>query len=254
MKDYYAILGLDKKATPAEIKKQYRKRAMQYHPDRNPDNPEAELKFKELAEAYGVLTDPKKKKEYDRYKATGFRGTGATGGFHYSQDDILRDLFNNPRFQAMFQSLIRDFQRSGFRGDTRFFKQTMFGGKGMKFGSLFVFGSMALVKSPLVKNVGKTVLKSITKGVTSLLTGALQSGQAHSPNTSHSDSDLHYYIKLSPEELRQGKWIQVMTGVKGEKIRVKIPPQSKPGKKLRVREKGNQSSSLPRGHLFIHLE
>lgn len=254
MKDYYAILGVDKKATAAEIKKQYRKRAMQYHPDRNPDNPEAELKFKELAEAYGVLTDPQKKKEYDRYKTTGFRGAGATGGFHYSQEDILKDLFNDPRFQTMFESLIRDFQRSGFRGDARFFKKTMFGGKAKMFGSLFVFGSMALVKSPLVKIAGKTLLKSIARGVTSILTGTLQSGQGSKKPASQSSSDLHYHIKLTPEELHQGKWVQVMTGISAEKIRVKIPPQSKPGKTLRIREKGNQSSSRSRGNLFIHLE
>lgn len=267
MKDYYAILGVDKKTDLAEIKKQYRKRAMEFHPDRNPDNPEAELKFKELAEAYGVLSDPQKKKEYDRYKATGFRTGGSSGasGFGYSQEDILRDLFNDPRFQNMFQSLIRDFQRSGFRGDSRFFKQTMFGGKGkgMMFGSLFVFGSMAgakmMAKSPVAKIAGKTILKSLAKGVTSLLTGALNknSGQGSSPSSpspSASEADLHYHIRLSHEELTKGKWIQVVTGNSEEKIRVKIPSQSQSGKTLRVRGKGHQLSPAKRGDLYIHLE
>jgi DnaJ-class molecular chaperone len=266
MKDYYAILGVDKKTDLAEIKKQYRKRAMAFHPDRNPDNPEAELKFKELAEAYGVLSDPQKKKEYDRYKATGFRTGGSNGasGFDYSQEDILRDLFNDPRFQNMFQSLIRDFQRSGFRGDSRFFKQTMFGSKGMRIGSLFVFGSIAgakvLARSPVAKIAGKTMLKTLAKGVTSLLTGALNknSGQegssAASASPSASETDLHYHIRLSHEELTKGKWIQVVTGISEEKIRVKIPGQSEPGKTLRVRGKGHQLPAGKRGDLYIHLE
>lgn len=260
MKDYYAILGVDTKASRDEIKKQYRKRAMRYHPDRNPDNPQAEAKFKELAEAYGVLTDPVKRKQYDRYKATGFSGGNASGGgFGYSQEDILKDLFNDPRFQSMFQSLVRDFQRSGFRGDPRFFKQTMFGGKGMMFGSLFVFGSMAgakmVAKSPITRMVGKTILKSIGQGITSMLTGALPKGQGAQPGpSSPSESDLHYHIKLSQDELSQGKWVQVMTGLSDEKIRVKIPPKSRPGKILRVKEKGHQLASSVRGNLFIHLE
>ena len=253
MKDYYAILGVDTTSTSEEIKRQYRKRAMQYHPDRNPDNPEAEAKFKELAEAYGVLTDPVKKKQYDRYKATGFSGGDAAGGgFQYSQEDILKDLFNDPRFQTMFQSLIRDFQRSGFQGDTRFFKQTMFGGKGKVFGGLFVFGSLAL-KSPLARVAGKSVLKSIAKGVTSLLMGAQQSTRVQTP-ASHPNLHLRYHIKLSSDELTQGKWVQVMTGGNDEKIRVKIPAQSRSGRTLRVKGKGKKSSSTERGDLFIHLE
>ncbi len=260
MKDYYGILGVDKNATSGEIKKQYRKRAMQYHPDRNPDNPEAETRFKELAEAYGVLTDPVKKKEYDRYKATGFGagGSSSTGGFQYSQEDILRDLFNDPRFQNMFQSIIRDFQRSGFRGDSRFFKQTMFGGKGMMFGGLFVFGSMAgakmVAKSPMARIAGKTMFKTIAKGVTSLLSGAVQKTSSQRPVAPKSSADLHYHIKLSHKELSQGKWVQVMTGLKDEKIRVKVPPCSHSGKTLRVQYKGRQLSQAKRGHLFIHLE
>ncbi len=258
MKDYYAILGVDKMATPDDIKKQYRKRAMQYHPDRNPDSPEAEAKFKELAEAYGVLTDPVKKKEYDRYKATGYQSASSTCGFNYSQEDILRDLFNDPRFQNMFQSIIRDFQRSGFRGDSRFFKQTMFGGRGMMFGGLFVFGSMAGAKmaarSPVARLAGKAMLKTLVQGVTSLLPGSVQKSSFQKSTPSHTDADLHYHIKLSHKELTQGKWVQVMTGLQDEKIRVKIPPQSSSGKILRVKSKGKQPPRAERGDLFIHLE
>ncbi len=258
MKDYYQILGVDQIASPDEIKKQYRKRAMQYHPDRNPDNPEAETRFKELAEAYGVLIDPVKKREYDRCKSTGFQGAHSTGDFRYSQEDILRDLFNDPRFNQMFQSLLQDFQRSGFRGDSRFFKQTMFGGRGMVFGGLFVFGSLQgvrmVAKSPMAKLAGKTVLKTIARGVTSLLGGSSQNTSVREPAPIQPDADLHYHIKLSHEELHKGKWIQVMTGVNDEKIRVKIPPRSCSGKTLRIKEKGRRFPLVKRGDLFIHLE
>ena len=73
--DYYAILGLARGATPEEIKKAYRKLALQYHPDRNPGNKEAEEKFKEAAEAYEVLGDQAKRERYDRYGHEGIRGT-----------------------------------------------------------------------------------------------------------------------------------------------------------------------------------
>ena len=66
-KNYYDILGVDKNASEDEIKKAYRKMAMKYHPDRNPDNSEAEAKFKEAAEAYDVLSNPEKKSNYDRF-------------------------------------------------------------------------------------------------------------------------------------------------------------------------------------------
>ena len=71
MKDYYKILELTPKCTEDEIRKNYRKLAMRYHPDRNPDDPAAEEKFKEVAEAYGVLTDPKKRREYNLCRASG---------------------------------------------------------------------------------------------------------------------------------------------------------------------------------------
>ena len=98
--DYYKTLGVDKKATPEDIKKAYRKLARKYHPDRNPDDKQAEARFKEISQANDVLGDPEKRKQYDH--GTGPFGTGAGGGFggfgnfdfdSSSMGDILSNLF-----------------------------------------------------------------------------------------------------------------------------------------------------------------
>src|ERR1035437_3810770 len=74
-RDYYEILGVERNASKDELKKAYRKLAMQYHPDRNPDNKDAEEKFKEAAEAYEVLTNEDKKARYDKFGHEGVRGS-----------------------------------------------------------------------------------------------------------------------------------------------------------------------------------
>lgn len=79
-RDYYEVLGVDKSSSADEIKKAYRKIAIKYHPDKNPDNPEAEEKFKEAAEAYEVLSNPEKKQRYDQFGHQGLGGGGFSGG------------------------------------------------------------------------------------------------------------------------------------------------------------------------------
>lgn len=87
-RDYYDILGIGKNAAPDEIKKAYRKVAIQFHPDKNPGNKEAEEKFKEAAEAYEVLSNPEKKAQYDRY-GHARPGAGFGGGQHMNMEDIF---------------------------------------------------------------------------------------------------------------------------------------------------------------------
>ncbi len=101
--DFYKLLGVDRNASDAEIKKSYRSKAMKYHPDRNKDNPvEAEAKFKQIKEAYEVLSDPKKRSAYDQFGHAGIdpsmgggRGAGGFGGFGAGESfsDIFGDIF-----------------------------------------------------------------------------------------------------------------------------------------------------------------
>ncbi|MEX0789495.1 MAG: DnaJ domain-containing protein, partial [Actinomycetota bacterium] len=101
-KDYYAVLGVDKSASAADIKKAYRKLAQQHHPDANPGNPKAEEKFKEVSAAYDVLKDEKTKEEYDRirqmvaaggFRSAGPRGPGFGGGGQRVRVEDVGDIF-----------------------------------------------------------------------------------------------------------------------------------------------------------------
>jgi molecular chaperone DnaJ len=100
-KDYYEILGVSKNATPEEIKKAYRKKAIEFHPDKNPGDKAAEEKFKEAASAYDVLGTPDKKSKYDQYGHAAFDGGGYGGGGGMNMDDIFShfgDIFGNGGF------------------------------------------------------------------------------------------------------------------------------------------------------------
>ena len=98
-RDYYEVLGVEKSATEDELKKAYRKLAKKYHPDVNPDNPEAEAKFKEAGEAYQVLSNPETRAKYDQFGHAAFDGTGGygggygAGGFGFDVNDIFESFF-----------------------------------------------------------------------------------------------------------------------------------------------------------------
>ena len=112
-RDYYEVLGVSKDATADEIKKAYRKKAVQYHPDRNPDDKEAEEKFKEAAEAYDVLSDADKRAKYDRFGHSmgpqGFGGAGG-GGYYSTGGMSMEDIF------AQFGDIFGDMFGGGGRG------------------------------------------------------------------------------------------------------------------------------------------
>lgn len=94
-RDYYEVLGVSKNASDDEIKKAYKKMAIKYHPDRNPDDKEAEAKFKEAAEAYDVLRDPQKRARYDQFGPEGVNGAGGFGGGGMNMDDIFSMFGDN---------------------------------------------------------------------------------------------------------------------------------------------------------------
>lgn len=93
-RDYYEVLGINKGASPEEIKRAYRKLAMKYHPDKNPGDAEAEAKFKEANEAYEVLSSPDKKQRYDQFGHEGVNGGGFEGFGGAGFDDIFGDIFD----------------------------------------------------------------------------------------------------------------------------------------------------------------
>lgn len=119
-KDYYKILGVDKKASQDEIKKAYRKLAVKYHPDKNPNDKNAEEKFKEVSEAYEVLSNPENRKKYDSLGAnwkqyeqqgynpqSGFGGAPGGGQYYYEYNGDPSDLFGEAGFSDFFNSFFR---------------------------------------------------------------------------------------------------------------------------------------------------
>ncbi len=116
--DYYELLGVERNARAAALKKAYRQKAMQYHPDRNPDDSAAEAKFKELSIAYDILRDPEKRAAYDRYGHAAF--DGAAGGFDFDFNSSFADVFDDLFGDFMGGQRGRGGQRQFRGGDLRY--------------------------------------------------------------------------------------------------------------------------------------
>lgn len=214
-KDYYKTLGVDKKASDAEIKKGYRKLAMKYHPDRNKGDKKAEEKFKELSEAYAVLSDKEKRKQYDTVGSAGFQQ-------RYSQEDIFQgfdfsNLFKEFGFGGGYENLFR--QRSGHPGGG--YKTYTFN----RGGQAFDYGD------PYNQYAGA---------------GRPQQG---------ADQMYELAITLKEAALGAEKQLSFPAGKKMEKVMVKIPPGISTGKKLRIPGKGEASlTGGPAGDLYIQIK
>ncbi|HHT02867.1 MAG TPA: molecular chaperone DnaJ [Bacteroidales bacterium] len=144
-RDYYEVLGVSKSATEEELKKSYRKLALKYHPDRNPDDKESEEKFKEAAEAYEVLSNKDKKQKYDQFGHAGVDGQGFGGG---GQNMNMDDIF------SMFGDIFGGFGGGGFSGG--------FGGQRSRGGRRVNKGSSLRIKVKLsLEDIEKGVEKKI---------------------------------------------------------------------------------------------
>jgi DnaJ-class molecular chaperone len=266
MKDYYGMLGVAPEASPEEIRAAYRRLALRYHPDRNPGDSRAEDRFKEVAEAYGVLCDPDKRGRYDAARTHGAHqgaAGGPGGGFRDSQEEIFRDLFRDPRFQRMAGELFREFQRAGLRADRRFFDRVFFGGRGIFMAGFFVFGPSGPARvsrpgSPALRRGTPPLLKAVS-WVGRKIANALGAGE-HRPALRPAagegrERDLTYRVALDPDLLREGTTVTVAVprDAGRETFRVRVPPGTRPGTRLRLRGKGRPLEGV-RGDLFLEID
>ena len=122
-RDYYEVLGVIKSASPEEIKKAYRKSALKYHPDKNKGDKTSENKFKEAGEAYHVLSDKERRRNYDQFGHAAFEGAGGRGGFaNFDFSNIFSDIFGSDPFDDFFEGFSgtrgrRQGRSSDFRGE-----------------------------------------------------------------------------------------------------------------------------------------
>jgi DnaJ-class molecular chaperone len=250
-KDYYRILGVSPEATSEELKRAYRKRAFELHPDRNGGTREAEQAFKELTEAYAVLGDPGRRASYDAPSAAG----GAPFGGSFDPDDAFRDLFRNQAFADLFGQLASDFAREGLRFDESYLKRFFAGQKGgFLFGGFVVFGPTS--RPPFPGTRGRLDVGSreevggrrpgLLRRLFRALPGILGSDRG--------DLDVHFKLPVQPGVLKTGGTVRVtLPGPAGPKTyAVRVPAGSRPGTKLRLSGRGREERGS-RGDAYLEL-
>jgi DnaJ-class molecular chaperone len=278
-KDYYAILGVAREATEEELRRAYRRQALSWHPDRRPGDARAPERFREISEAYAVLINPARRREYDEAWRL-----GGTGTFRPSQDELFRDLFADARASAVFEEIAREFERLGMRADARYFRQTLFGGRSVVVGGVFVVSPLTLVPSlfritramlrgarsatpvrgsearpvkvsearPLPAR-GRGLFATLVRIGRSLLS---PSRDAASRPVNGRPEDVTLPLSLTSREAQVGGERRVtLSWARGpESIRVTIPPGIRAGTRLRLRGKGRPRPDGSRGDAYLAVE
>ena len=221
-----------------------------------------------MAEAYGVLGDPDKRSQYDTARAYGAHRAQGGGEFRYTQDEILRDLFRDPRFQQVFQGLFREFQRFGLRSNRRFMDQVFFGGRGFFVAGIFFFGlfgqggpargRVPYRRPPAVTFRPPKFLETVKR--LGRKVGGYLLGEKRLPapgavaEEAGSGLDMTFRIALAPGRLRDGTdvTITVDRGGGSESLRVRVPPGTRSGTRLRLRGKGREREGAV-GDLFLEI-
>ena len=257
-RDYYEVLGVDKGADDATLKKAYRKLAKKYHPDMNPGDKEAEAKFKEATEAYGVLSDPDKRRQYDQFGHAAFEnggggGAGGFGGFDFGGDmgdifgDIFGDLFGGGRSRRANNGPMKGANLRAVIHIT--FEEAVFGCE---------------------KEIELTLKDSCTKcngtGAkpgTSPETCTKCNGTGQVTYTQQSMFGMVRNVQTCPECGGTGKVIKEKcsdchgTGyiANRKKIQVSVPAGIDNGQSIRIREKGEPGKNGgPRGDLLVEVQ
>lgn len=269
-KDYYTILKVSQNSNPEEMKKSFRQLALELHPDHNPNDPESEERFKEVTEAYGVLSDPLKKNEYDRFRADHLAGrTTNSSDFRYSQEDIFASMFRGENAREIFEELNREFSRSGFRSGNPFFQSLFFGGAVGGLGKI-----LRMVPGPIGKiGMGLKLAQVVGSSLYALhkMNQQSQSGQTVPPKTDNplvkgikgmfgkkesnkNPLDMDFYLSILPMEALNGssKKISYQVSGKTEQLMVRIPPNFPSGGKLRIKDKGKIHDEK-RGDLILSV-
>ena len=233
-KDYYEILKVDKEASPQKIKEAYRKLAFQYHPDRNRENPSAVEKMKEINEAYAVLYDPKKKKDYD----TCFEQFGPYGYDRFKQRYSEQDIFRGSDIHKIFEEMAKTF---GFRSFEEVFRESY--GQGYRTfefqrpgasgrGFIFFGPGFRRIKGQEIPGSSEIFPGTLGKVIQYFLKKTLGIGE---PGRG---KDLEDVIYLNPRQALEGGKGKYLHRKRSKELIINIPPAIKEGQRIRLKRMG----------------